>query len=259
MLYPRTPEYQRKAQAFAEEFELRGGAIRATVPYDSGTTTFEDHMKAILSAASGAGGGIAGEPVPYVSGADTAAGGRTGAAGFALFVAAPERDIRQIAPQLAFYGLDSAGMQVLGDAAWAGSVVRRVVPARDLEGVIAASHFPPDRADAPADPEFIALYEDAYRRSLQNQLPALGYDAANLVLQALPNRLLTPGAVARRFGLLTGIRGATGLLSVRADQVVRAPYLVRIRGGKLEPAPLPTAAGGGPGPVDDGGADDGEP
>ena len=78
-----------------------------------------------------------------------------------------------------------------------------------------------------------------YRQSLGNQLPALGYDAAHLIMQALPNRSLTPAALARRFHLLAEIRGATGLLSVRSDRVVRRPHLVIIRDGMLEPAPYP--------------------
>ena len=158
---------------------------------------------------------------------------------FALFVAAPQQDVPKIAPQVAFYDLDSAGVQVFGDESWATADIRRVVPARDLEGVIAASRFPPERADEAADPAFVELYESQYRRSLDNPLPALGYDAANLVLQALPNRLLTPDALARRFRFLTGIRGATGVLSVRAGRVVRTPYLVEIRRGRLVPAPYP--------------------
>ena len=160
---------------------------------------------------------------------------------FALFVAASPQDVPKIAPQVSFYGLDSAGVQVFGDEAWTTADVRRVVPARDLEGVIAASHFPPERANRNtlAAPSFVRLYEDRYRRSLDNRLPALGYDAANLVLQALPNRMFGPDALARRFHFLAGIEGATGVLSVRADRVVRTPYLVTIEGGQLTPAPFP--------------------
>lgn len=256
MLYPRTPAYERKARAFAVEFEAMGGMVRAGVPYDSGTTTFASHVQRILQAVAppppdtfGAGDSLPplpGQPVDTFPGYTGIAGdpadpwhGLPRQEPFALFVAAPDRDVRQIAPQIAFYGLDSAGVQVFGDEAWAGAAVRRVVPQRDLEGVIAASHFPPGRADALADPEFVRRYEEAYRRSLENQLPALGYDAANLVLQALPNRLVTPPALARRFSLLAGLRGATGTFSVRANRVVRTPYLVAIREGRLAPAPAP--------------------
>ncbi|MFP4623515.1 MAG: ABC transporter substrate-binding protein, partial [Gemmatimonadota bacterium] len=245
ILYPRIPEFQRKAEAFAAEFEALGGEVRTMVPYDSGTTTFAGHMERIMAAVApgaampdsawpaGAAAGVA-EP-----GNSAAWRGRVPQEPFALFVSAPQRDVPQIAPQVSFYGLDAAGAQVLGDEAWASAAVRRVVPKRDLQGVIAASRFPPERADAPADPAFVQAYEARYRRSLDNELPALGYDAAHLVLQALPNRMLTPSALARRFHFLAGIRGATGLLSVRSSEVVRTPYLVMIREGRLVPAPYP--------------------
>jgi ABC-type branched-subunit amino acid transport system substrate-binding protein len=239
LLYPRIPEFERKARAFAEEFEALGGVVRAMVPYDSGTTTFSDHMERILASVapvgSGADRGVLGDRVNAMS--DSAAA--TVVEPFALFVPAPPRDVPQIAPQVGFYGLDSAGVQLLGDEAWASAPVRRLVPARDLEGVIASSNFPPDRATGSADPEFVRRYEETYRRSLENQLPALGYDAAHLLLQALPNRRLEPSAVSRRFDLLAGIRGATGLLSVRGSRVVRTPYLVAIQRGQLVPAPYP--------------------
>ncbi len=81
-------------------------------------------------------------------------------------------------------------------------------------------------------------YEAAYRRTLNNPLPALGYDAASLVLASLPRRDATPGAVALRFSFLDGLRGATGVFSVYGDEIVRSPYLVMIRDGRLVPAPM---------------------
>ena len=243
ILHLNTNEYRRKARAFAVEYEARGGVVQTTMPYDSGTTTFGPHLRSILQSVSpalvsagdsavGGGFGTLGSPV----GGDTALAA-SGMQPFALFVAAPGQDVPQIAPQVSFYGLDSAGVQVLGGEAWAAASVRRVVPARDLEGVISASPFPADRQADVADPTFVDLYESTYRRSLGNPLPALGYDAAHLLLQALPSRRLTPGAVARRFELLAGIRGATGLFSVRGGALIRTPFLVMIENGMLVPAP----------------------
>jgi ABC-type branched-subunit amino acid transport system substrate-binding protein len=214
VLHARGPEYERRANAFIAEYQARGGRIRITVPYDSGTTTFGPHMGRIL--------------------AGVRAGDRSRP--FALFVAAPDRDVPQIAPQISYYGLDAAGAQVLGEAGWASPPVLRLVPGRDLEGVVAASPLPAGRADGVADPDFVALFERTYRRSLNNSVPALGFDAAYLVLQALPNRALTPLATSRRFELLAGIPGATGTLSVRGGRIVRVPHLVVIRNSELVPA-----------------------
>jgi ABC-type branched-subunit amino acid transport system substrate-binding protein len=241
ILHPRLPDYERKAEAFVEEFTALGGIVRAVVPYDSGTTTFAPHMRQILAAvAPTRSAGLAGSAMaPGAAAPLDSAEAELGQQPFALFVPAPPRDVPQIAPQLGFYGLDSAGVQLFGDEAWATAEVRRVVPDRDLEGVIAASRFPPERAEAAADPDFVRAYETRYRQSLGNSLPALGYDAAHLIMQALPNRSLTPAALARRFHLLAGIRGATGLLSVRSNRVVRRPHLVIIRSGMLEPVPYP--------------------
>ncbi len=286
VLFARNPEYERRAQAFAVEYQTLGGDVKAMVPYDSGTTTFGPHMKRILEAVEPEDTVVTGPlvdslialgllpnrvvadtmsrdtllmlvdlvrpdsvrervwtpvdslmPPPY----DTADPwlGLPPQQPFALFVSGPQQDVPKIAPQVAFYGLDSAGVQVFGDEGWADATTRRVVPRRDLEGVIAASPFPPGRGEGVADSAFVAAYEARYRRSLDNALPALGYDAANLVLQALPNRWLEPEAVAQRFSFLAGIRGATGVFSVRAGRVVRTPHLVIVRAGALESAPYP--------------------
>jgi ABC-type branched-subunit amino acid transport system substrate-binding protein len=223
ILHARGQEHYGRAQAFVSEFEALGGRVRAVVSYESGTTTFATHMRDIRNAVGSA-------------------------SPFGLFVAAPDRDVPQIAPQISFYGLNAAGVQVLGDDAWASVAVRRLVPNRDLEGVVTASHLPAGRADALADPDFVAIFEQAYRRSLTNQLPALGYDAARVVIEALPNRLLTPAAVSRSFELLTGIHGATGTLSVRGGRLVRTPHLAVIRGGQLEAVPVPGTRIGEVGP-----------
>lgn len=158
---------------------------------------------------------------------------------WALFVPAPPRDVRQIAPQVEFYGLDSAGVQVFGDASWTSPEVLRLVDRRALERVVASSPLDPAEADRGVTADFVERYETAYRRTLNNPLPALGYDAATLVLASLPNRGVTPRAVARRFSFIEGIRGATGVFSVYGNDIVRAPYMVVIRGGRLLPAPTP--------------------
>ncbi len=158
---------------------------------------------------------------------------------WALFVPAPTRDIRQIAPQMEFYGLDTAGVQVFGDMSWTSPEVLRLVDARALEGVLAASPLDPAEGRQGVAVDFVERYEAAYRRTLSNPLPALGYDAASLVLAALPRRDATVKDVALRFSFVAGLRGATGVFSVYGNDIVRSPYLVTIRGGRLVPAPAP--------------------
>lgn len=160
---------------------------------------------------------------------------------WALFVPAPPRDVRQIAPQVEFYGLDSTGVQVFGDASWTSPEVLRLVDPRALDRVMAASPLDPAEGAQGVSNDFIERYEAAYRRTLSNPLPALGYDAMRMVLASLPNRDVTARAVARRFAFIEGLRGATGVFSVYGNDIVRSPYLVEIRGGRLVPAPSPYA------------------
>ena len=210
MLYPRTRQSQ--ADAFAAALHRLGGRVVTAVPYDSGTTTFGTHLRAIAEAAPQA-----------------------------LFVPAPERDVRQIAPQIAFYGLSQLGVQVLGTEAWASEEVRRLVDRRYLDGVVAATplHKPSPEMGWQA---FTERYESTYRRSLTSELPALGYDAVQLLIQALGNDRPPPAELARRVASLAELRGATGILSIRDGGVTRRPFLVRIEAGEL----IPIGAHAGP-------------
>jgi branched-chain amino acid transport system substrate-binding protein len=203
MLYPRTRQSQ--ADAFAATLARLGGHVVAAVPYDSGTTTFGAQLREIADSAPQA-----------------------------LFVPAPERDVRQIAPQIAFYGLSQLGVQVLGTEAWASEEVRRLVDRRYLDGVIATT---PLHKLSPESgwSAFTQRYESTYRRTLNSELPALGYDAVQLLLQALGPDRPAPDELARRVAGLADLRGATGILSIRDGGVTRRPFLVRIEAGELIP------------------------
>src|SRR5690606_36106180 len=90
---------------------------------------------------------------------------------------------------------------------------------------------------------FTQRYESTYRRTLNSELPALGYDAVRLLIQALGRDRPAPGDVAQRVSAISDLRGATGILSVQDRVLVRRPYLVRIEGGEL----IPLGAHVGPG------------
>lgn len=205
LLYPASSEFSRQAEVFRERVVNGGGEIVADLSYPPGTTTFADQLQQLVEL----------EPD-------------------AVFIPASERDIRQLAPQITYYGLAGTGARILGGEGWSGDAVLNGVPARYLEGVIATTVL------FQSSPEFgwldfVSLYEETYRRSLENALPALGYDAARLVLRAIAEGYRTPEEVAQRFAQPDELRGATGWLSVRGGALGRRPVLVRIVDGSLEP------------------------
>jgi ABC-type branched-subunit amino acid transport system substrate-binding protein len=207
LLYSEAPEYRRQAQVFREALVRGGGTIVSEAAYPPGTTTFATPLQALA-----------------------------GAKPDAVFIPASERDVRQLAPQITYYGLAATGAQILGGEGWSGDNVLHEVAARYLEGVVATTALYRPSPEF-GWTEFVALYEDTYRRSLENALPALGFDAAKLVLRTLGSGRMTPEAIARRFEESDELRGATGWISIRAGQVERRPILVRIEKGTLVPLP----------------------
>jgi branched-chain amino acid transport system substrate-binding protein len=199
VLYPRTAEFTAQARAFQSAATAAG--IRVTdVPYDPGTTTFARPLQQLKAASAGA-----------------------------VFIPASERDIRQLAPQLEYYGL--TGIQVLGSEAWVSDEVLRRIPPRQLEGVVAAT--PLYRASrSVAWEDFVGMYENTYRRTLDNPYPALGFDAASLILSNLPRVRGGAGDVSRGIARVTDFRGATGVLSTRGGIISRRPFIVRIEAGR---------------------------
>lgn len=205
LLYPESPEHRRQAEVFRDRIARGGGSIIAEYSYAPGTTTFAEPLEKLVEAAPDA-----------------------------VYIPAPERDVRQIAPQIAYYGLAETETRILGGEGWSSEGVLAGVPATYLEGVVATA------ALHPSSPEFgwldfVALYEESYRRSLENPLPALGYDAARLILRAIEEGRTTPAEVTRRFLEPDELRGATGLLSVRSGTLGRRPILVTIEEGSITP------------------------
>ena len=204
LLYPRTEDFRRLAQAFRAALQAAGGALAADVGYDANTTTFAQPMERLR----------AGEVD-------------------AVYAPATERIIRQLAPQFEYYGLGA--VQILGSDGWTTDEVLRMLPLRVLEGVVATTPLL-RTSDAVAWDRFVGLYEAAHRRTLDTPYPALGYDAARLVLDAVARSgTRRPEDIARTLAGTTDFRGATGLLSLRGGSVTRRPFLVQIRSGRLTP------------------------
>jgi hypothetical protein len=65
--------------------------------------------------------------------------------------------------------------------------------------------------------------------------PAIGYDAALLLLEALRPGRLGPEDMRSSFEALSDVEGATGIFSVANDRIVRRTQLVRIDRRQLVP------------------------
>lgn len=209
MLYPRMEEYEQKAGAFAAALRTAGGTVLADVPYDSGTTTFRAQLRRIATANPDG-----------------------------LVVFAPERDVRQLAPQISYYGVSGKGLKLYGGENWTSEEILRLVDAKYTNGVVACTPLVRE-SGAAAWQDFTALYESAYKRTLDTPFPALGYDAARMVLSAMGRGRPRPAEVARVLARLHGFRGATGILVTGPGGLTRQPFLVRIEDGKLVPVETP--------------------
>jgi len=145
--------------------------------------------------------------------------------------------ILQLAPQLSYFG--ARDLLVAGGPTWAQpEVVRRLEPSPTQERIVATYLDWTDQESGWS--RFRAAYETKYHKSIANNVvPALGYDAAKLVLAALPDEPVPhPRATARALARLTSLEGATGTLTpdATAGTVARATLIRRLDERRLAPA-----------------------
>ena len=152
----------------------------------------------------------------------------------AVFVPIPTEDVELVAPQITHYALDTLAIAVLGTSAWTDPQVLADVDSRHTNGVVATA--PEGRGTGSAGAgRFREAYEAHFQRSLVSSVPAVGYDAALLLLEGL-----RPGPSSRRqlranMEQLRDIEGATGVFSVIDGIVVRRSEVVYIDNGTLIP------------------------
>lgn len=205
VMYPSTAAARFEATAFMEAFRALGGTVALELPYDSTKTTLGDELSRVARVRPDA-----------------------------LFLPLAARDIPLVAPQVAYYGVDTLGVRVLGTAAWADQGTLRRVDPRSTNGVIAAAPLAADSSN-PAYVAFVRAYEETYRRTLRSALPAYGYDAAALILNALRAGARTAAEMSRALEATRDFPGATGVISVQNGRMVRRHVLVRLEGGRAVP------------------------
>lgn len=208
VLHPRSAEYAFEADRFAEEYERLGGVVLRRIEYDPDATFFEEPFRAVR------------ELLPA-----------------ALVLPVPAGHIELVAPQITFFGLDTLGVRVLGTAGWSDPDVLREVDSRHTDGVVVATHRAPG-GPTPAWRRFVTEYEQVVRRTLRSRVPALGYDAAGLLLEAVAAGARDPEEVAAALEEIEDYPGATGELSIRDGRITRTYHLIRLREREMIPIPL---------------------
>ena len=202
VLRARDPASLAQARAFTAAYTAAAGRAPLELSYAVGTTTFGPLLRRLKDARVAA-----------------------------IFVAAEERDIRQILPQVEYYGLEDT--QLLATGSWATPDGLERIGRGPLEGLLVTLPFLLEEGEG-GWREFERAYEAQFRRRLQNPIPALGYDAARLALAGLGRRG-TAAEVAASLAAGGEVMAATGRLRTVPGAVLRRPIVVRVQGGALLP------------------------
>jgi branched-chain amino acid transport system substrate-binding protein len=206
VMYPNNREGREQLAAFADAVRARGAEIVASIAYDDTSTTFQ-------------------EPLTFLGAANPQA---------IYAPASNAQGVIQMAPQFSYYGL--RGTQVLGDADWSDPLVLRLVEPRFINGTV-ISTFLYRSSPALRWPEFVEMYERKYRKGLRGSMvPALSYDATQLILESLPWGFPRRSAIARSFRNIRSMPGATGVFSVEDGAITRRPFLLQFKDSELVPA-----------------------
>ncbi len=152
----------------------------------------------------------------------------------ALFLPLPPEDVELLAPQVTFYGLDTLAVDIVGTSGWTDAQTLETVDPRHTTGVVATA---PEAggSESPGYRRFQEAYQSHFQRSLVSSVPALGYDAALLLLAAAREGARTPTQLRFQLERIQDLEGATGTFSILGRRIVRSTHLVRIEHGALIP------------------------
>jgi len=225
LLYPETPVADVEAEAFATMAESLGMTVAGRFTYAPGETFFEPQIM-------GARDALRSDELQNLALTEADTLQVEVLEPVALFMPVPPEDVELLAPQVIHFGLDTLGIEILGTSGWTEPGTLNAVDPRLMDGVVATA---PVQAGSEGEEAFRMAYESHFQRSLVGTGPAVGYDAALLLLEALrPGRVL-PEQVHSSFNGLTEIPGATGVFSVIDGRVVRRTQVVRIQNRTFVP------------------------
>lgn len=208
VLHGPSAEAGREAELFIREYGRLGGRVLRRLSFQEGATFFQGPLRTVRELRPDA-----------------------------LVLPVGAQEIELLAPQLTYFGLDTLGIRFLGTAEWAEPGVLQTTPHRHTDGFVVAT---PRRPGGPTEAylRFVEDYETVLRKTLRSSIPALGYDAAGLMLEALASGMRSPRALRAALEEIRDFPGATGTLSVENGRVLREHHLVRLRDGDMIPIPL---------------------
>ena len=204
-IHPSSSEMEEEFRWFREAFARGGGTIIRVLNYPPGSTGFRDQMAEIVRLNPRA-----------------------------LVLILPPEDVELLAPQIAFYGVDDlADLMLFGNQSWTSERILQSVQARSTEGVFAITSWVGEGEFGPGWDAFVEAYEQHFQRSLRSPTPALGFDAARLLLRSAREGGGTPEGTLAALERIQGFPGATGFLSVVNGRVQRSFVPVRIENRRL--------------------------
>ena len=208
VMYPESRDATFEAHGFVEAFESMGGSVLRQLAYPAGATFFGEQLQEVDSLRPDA-----------------------------LVLPLPARDVELMAPQVTFYGLDSLEIRVLGTAGWTEEDMLSRVDTRHTNGVVAASPQPPD-GESEGYRRFVDAYEAYHQRTLPSTVPALGYDAAALLLEGIRMGASTPSQLLANLENISGFPGATGVFSIKDGRVVREHFVICLQDRRVQTMPV---------------------
>ena len=195
VVYPESTDGLYEARAFSEAFQSEGGLILGEISYPTGATFFEEQLRRAEALR------------PDV-----------------LVLPLPARDVELMAPQVTFFGLDSLEIRILGTTGWSEEAMLSRVDTRHTNGVVTASPQPAE-GESEGYRRFVEAYESFYQRTLPDPVPALGFDAAALLLEGIRRGASTPAELLDTLEAMPGFSGATGRLFVDDGRIVRDHFV----------------------------------
>jgi ABC-type branched-subunit amino acid transport system substrate-binding protein len=228
VIHSRAPESIEEANAFVSALEETAVALAGRFAYDAGATYFAEPIRAARAALRAdeiRSLGLGPDDTLHVELLEPVA----------VFLPIPPEDVELVAPQVTFFGLDTLAIRTLGTSGWTDAQTLEAVDQRHTTGVVATAPANAGTGSA-GHARFREAYEGHFRRSLVSPMPALGYDAAILLLEAARGGARTPAEVHAALERIRNLEGATGTFSVVDGRVVRRTHVVQIEHGTLIPA-----------------------